>query len=62
MVTITNHNFISMFQKKKFWAVKVAMGYRKNMSFLVIPKSPKVSKKVEKIKLGSFNGMKHYPG
>ena len=31
------------------------MGYEKNMSFLVIPKSPKVWKKVEKIGLGSFN-------
>ena len=37
------------------------MGYEENMSFLVIPKSPKVeniqlgSKKVEKIRLGSFN-------
>ena len=30
------------------------MGYEKNMSFLVIPKSLKVGKKVEKIGLGSF--------
>ena len=30
------------------------MGYEKNMSFLVIPKSQKVRKKVEQIGLGSF--------
>ena len=39
-----------------FSAVKFAMSYEKNMSFLVIAKSPKVwKKKVEKIGLGSFN-------
>ena len=31
------------------------MDYEKNMSFLVIPKSPKVFKKVEKVGLGFFN-------
>ena len=30
------------------------MGYEKNMSFLVIAKSPKVWKQIEKIGLGSF--------
>ena len=37
-----------------FSAVKFVMGYEKNMSFLVIAKSPKVWKKIEKIGLGSF--------
>ena len=55
MVTITRHVFINIFQMEHFSAVKFTMGYEKNMSFLVIPKSPKVSKKVEKIGLGSFN-------
>ena len=31
------------------------MGYKKTISFLVIPKSPKVLKKVEKIGLGSLS-------
>ena len=35
-------------------AVKFSMGYEKNMSFLVIAKSSKVGKKVEKVGLGSF--------
>ena len=34
--------------------IKFAMGYEKNRSFLVIPKSPKVGKRVEKIGLGPF--------
>ena len=55
MVTITRHFFVNFFQTKHFSAVKFYMGYEKNMSFLVIPKSPKVGKKVEKIGLGSFN-------
>ena len=38
-----------------FSAMKFYMGYEKNMSFLVIPKSLKVGGKVEKIGLGSFN-------
>ena len=56
MVTITRHVFIYIFQTERFSAVKLAMGYEKNMSFLVIAKSPKVwkKKKVEKIGLGSF--------
>ena len=36
-------------------AVKFDMGYEKNMSFRVIPKSSKSLKKVEKMGLGSFN-------
>ena len=42
MVTITRQDFIYFFQKEHFSAVKFAMDYEKNMSFLVIPKSPKV--------------------
>ena len=34
--------------------MKFVMGYEKDMSFLVIPKSPKVWEKYEKIGLGSF--------
>ena len=38
MITITRY----VFQGECFSAVKFAMGYEKNMSFLVIPKSAKV--------------------
>ena len=55
MVTITRHFFTNISQMDHFSAVKFYMGYEKNMSFLVIPKSPKVGEKVEKIGLGSFN-------
>ena len=56
MVTITRHVFINIFQTEHFSAaVKYAMGYEKNMRFLVIVKSPKVWKKVEKIGQGFFN-------
>ena len=44
MVTITRHIFINIFQMEHFSVVKFAMGYEKNMSSLVIPKSPKVWK------------------
>ena len=37
-----------------FSTVKVVMDYEKNMCFLVIPKSFKVWKEVEKIGLGFF--------
>ena len=50
MVTIIRHLFINIFQMQHFWAAKCYMGYE-NMSFLVIFKSPKVGKKVEKIGL-----------
>ena len=55
-VTITRHMhvFINIFQTKHFSAVKFTMGYKKNMSFLVVTKSSKIGKKVEKIGLGSF--------
>ena len=53
MVTITRHIFINIFQIEHFSAVKIAMGYEKNMHFFVIAKSPKVWKEVEKIGLGS---------
>ena len=42
MVTITRNIFINIFQMECFSAVKFAMVYEKNMSFLVISKSPKV--------------------
>ena len=55
MVTITRYDFIIFFQTEHISAVEFDMGYEKNMSFLVIPKSPKsLKKKVEKIGLGSF--------
>ena len=54
MVTITRHVFINIFQTEHFSAVKFAIGYEKNMCFLVIAKSPEVWKKVEKIGLGFF--------
>ena len=37
--------FINIFQMEHFSAVKFAMGYEKNISFLVIAKYPKVRKK-----------------
>ena len=54
MITITRHVFINIFQMEYFSAVKHAMDYEKNMSFLVIAKSLKSLKKVEKIGLGFF--------
>ena len=59
MVTTTRHIFINIFKMECLSAVKFAMGYEKNMSFHVIPKSPKVLKKVEKIGLGFFKGVLH---
>ena len=51
MVTINSHIFINIFQMKVF----LYIGFEKNMSFLVIAKSPKVLKiKVEKIGMSSF--------
>ena len=40
MVTINRQVFINFFQTEHFSAVKFVMGYEKNMSFHVIPKSP----------------------
>ena len=54
IVPITRQVSTNIFQPEHFSAVKFAMGCEKNMSFLVIGKSPKVWKKVEKIGLGSF--------
>ena len=54
MVTIARLIFINIFQTERLLAVKFAMGYEKIMSSPVIPKLPKVWKKVEKIGLGSF--------
>ena len=45
MVTITRHIFIGIFHMGHFSAVEFDMGYEKNMSFLVKPKSLKVPKK-----------------
>ena len=56
MVTITRHIFINIFLTKHFSAVKFAIGYEKNMRFLVIAKSQKFEKEVENIGLGSFKG------
>ena len=47
-LTISSNIFIDIFQAKHFPAVKFAMGNEKNMSFLVIPKSPNIWKKIEK--------------
>ena len=41
LVTIARY----IFKTEHFSAVKLAMGYKKNISFLVIPKSPKFKKK-----------------
>ena len=54
MVTITRHIFINTFQTEHFSPVKFAMGYEKNMSFLMMPKSPKVGEKSWKIGLASL--------
>ena len=48
MITIIRHVFINIFQMEHFLAVKFTMGYEKNMSFLVIEKSPKVLKKLKR--------------
>ena len=52
MVTITRHIFINISQTEHFSAVKFAIGYEKNMSFLVIAKSPKVWQKGWKDRTG----------
>ena len=46
MVTITRHVFINIFQTEHFSAAKfaIAMGYEKNMSFLVIANLQKFEK------------------
>ena len=55
MVIIARHVFINIFQTEHFSAVKFAIADKKNLSFLVIPTSLKVWKKVEKIGLGFLN-------
>ncbi len=55
MVTITSHIFINIFQIVHFSAVKFTRGNEKNMSFLLILKSPKVWEKSEAIGPGTFN-------
>ena len=58
MATVTKLVFTNIFLTEPFSAVKFAMGYENNMSFLVIPKSQKKKKKkkkkVETIGLGCF--------
>ena len=54
MVTIIRHVFINIFQTEHFLAVKLSMGYEKNISLLVAAKFPKVLLKVETIGLGFF--------
>ena len=49
LVTLTNSSYINIFQMEHFPAVKFAMGYEKNMSFLVITKSPKLWKKLKNL-------------
>ena len=56
MVTITGHIFINIFQTEHFSAVKFAMGYEKNMNFLVIPKCPKVWEKNGKMDWAPLKG------
>ncbi len=55
MVTITSHIFVNIFQTVHFSAVKFTRGNEKNMSFLLISKSPKVWEKSETIGPGTFN-------
>ena len=53
MVTTARHIFINIFGTEHFSALKFAVGFEKNTSFLGIPKSPKVGKRIAKIGLGS---------
>ena len=54
MVTITRHVFINIFQMEHFSAVKFVMDYEKNMSFLVVAKSPKIFEKSWKDRTQGF--------
>ena len=55
MATISRHVFINIFQTELFSVVNFYHRLlEKNASFLVILKSPKVWKKLEKFGLGSF--------
>ena len=53
-------HFHYFFQTGHFSAVKFVMGYEKNMSFLVIPKSPKVLKKSDRTLLSEVCLNNHY--
>ncbi len=55
MVTITSHIFINIFQTVHFSTAKFTTGNKKNISFLLIPKSPKLCKKSEAIGPGTLN-------
>ena len=57
--TLTRHDFVNIFQMEHFSAVKFAMGYEKNISYLVTPKSPKVGQKLNKSDWAPLN-KKHY--
>ena len=48
MVTITNHIFINIVKMEYFLSVIFAMGYEKNVSFLVLPNLQKLKKKKKK--------------
>ncbi len=54
MVTITSHIFINIFQMVHFSAVNFTRGNEKNMSFLLIPKYPKIWEKSEANGPGTF--------
>ena len=58
MVTITRRCFINIFQTLNFLAVKFHLDYKKNMSFLMIPKSPKVGKKLKRLDWSSLRYQK----
>ena len=47
-ICITRHIFIDIFQMECFSATKFAMSYEKNMSLLLMPKSPKFEKKLKR--------------
>ena len=53
-VTITRHIFIIIFQMECFSPVKFAIGYEKNMSFLV---NTKISKSLKKVKKKDRTGL-----
>ncbi len=57
MVTITSHIFMNIFKTVHFSAVKFTSGNEKNMSFLLVPESPKVWNKSEAIGPGTLSRM-----
>ena len=55
MVKVTWHIFIYIFQTEHLLAMKYGTDYEKNMSFLVIPRSLKIWKKLKKKRTGLLN-------